>query len=178
MASVPNSGSAAPPPPVWDAKPSGPSQTGYGGFWIRVVAYIIDGILLNIAFGIIGAIVGVSMIPVDPTKLDSAENMAQMGRFEIVALVVTWLYFALMESSPRGATVGKMVLGLRVVDEQGNRTLLCEIRFHHHPDDRLPHGGLHRSQARPARHDRRHAGGQNPLKRPPEDNLTGPSEGR
>jgi uncharacterized RDD family membrane protein YckC len=120
MPSVPNSGPAAPPPPpVWDAKPG--QATGYGGFWIRVVAYIIDGILLNIAFGIIGAIVGVSLIPADPTKMDPEQLLAQTGNLQIIAVVVTWLYFALMESSPRGATVGKMALGLRVVDEQGNR---------------------------------------------------------
>ncbi|HEY6980404.1 RDD family protein [Reyranella sp.] len=110
-----------PPQPVWNAQPAGPANVAYGGFWVRVVAYIIDAILLNIAFGIIGAIVGVSVIPVDPSKLDSAETMAHVGRLQVIALVITWLYFAFMESSPRGATVGKMALGLRVVDEQGNR---------------------------------------------------------
>ena len=121
MASVPNSGPAAPPPPVWDARPPATSVTGYGGFWLRVIAYIVDGILLNIAFGIIGAVVGISIIPADPAKIDPLEFIGQMGSVQLVALVATWLYFALMESSPRGATVGKMVTGLRVVDEQGNR---------------------------------------------------------
>jgi len=121
MASVPNSGPAAPPPPVWDARPPASSPIGYGGFWIRLVAYLIDAILLNIVFGIIGAIIGVSLIPADPAKIDPMEAMSSMGTFQLVALVVTWLYFALMESSPRGATVGKMVVGLRVVTEQGQR---------------------------------------------------------
>ena len=50
--SVPNSGPAAsPPPPVWDAHPAGAAQVAYGGFWIRLVAYIIDAILLSIAYG-------------------------------------------------------------------------------------------------------------------------------
>jgi uncharacterized RDD family membrane protein YckC len=123
MPSVPNSGSAAPPPPVWDARPSG-QPVGYGGFWIRLVAYIIDGILLNIAFGIIGAIVGVSILPADPATVDPMAALSQMGRFQLLALVLTWLYFALMESSARGATVGKMVVGLRVVNEQGERISL------------------------------------------------------
>jgi len=121
MPSVPNSGPAAPPPPpVWDARPAG-QATGYGGFWIRVVAYLLDAILLNIAFGIVASIIGVSMIPADPTKMDPVDLVSRTGPFQGIALVGTWLYFALMESSPRGATVGKMVLGLRVVDEQGNR---------------------------------------------------------
>jgi uncharacterized RDD family membrane protein YckC len=123
MPSVPNSGPATPPPPpVWDARPPGTAQpTGYGGFWIRVVAYLIDGILLTIALGVISAFAGINMMPADPANVDPVALMSQMGSFQLVAVVVTWLYFALMESSPRGATVGKMVVGLRVVDEHGNR---------------------------------------------------------
>jgi uncharacterized RDD family membrane protein YckC len=119
MPSVPNSGPAAPPPPVWDESSS--TVTGYGGFWIRFVAYLLDAILLNIGFWIIAAVTGFSMIPADPAKIDPEEFIAKTGTFQLVALVVTWLYFALMESSARGATVGKMVLGLRVVDDQGQR---------------------------------------------------------
>jgi uncharacterized RDD family membrane protein YckC len=120
MTNTSNAGGTPPPAPVWDAQPTGAGQVRYGGFWIRVVAYIIDAIVLNVAFAIIGMFLGVSLIPADPTKLDP-EVMSKMGVFELVALVVTWLYFALLESSQRGATVGKMAMGLRVVDEQGNR---------------------------------------------------------
>ena len=59
MASVPTSGSA-PPPPVWDARPAGPDRVAYGGFWIRVVAYIIDAILLGIVGSVIWSIFGFS----------------------------------------------------------------------------------------------------------------------
>jgi uncharacterized RDD family membrane protein YckC len=120
MPSVPNTGSTAPPPPAWDA-PKTAQPAGYGGFWIRVVAYIIDAILLNIVFGVVAAIVGINLIPADPAKMDPEAMVSQMGGLQLVAVVVTWLYFALMESSARGATVGKMVVGLRVVDESGNR---------------------------------------------------------
>ena len=41
MASVPTSGSA-PPPPVWDARPRQASVVRYAGFWLRVVAWIVD----------------------------------------------------------------------------------------------------------------------------------------
>jgi uncharacterized RDD family membrane protein YckC len=121
MPSVPNSGPAAPPPPpVWDAQPVGGQPTGYAGFWIRFVAYLLDAILLNIVFGVIAAILGISLIPADPSTI-GPEYMSKMGGLELVAVVVTWLYFALMESSARGATVGKLILGLRVVDDQGAR---------------------------------------------------------
>jgi uncharacterized RDD family membrane protein YckC len=38
-----------------------------------------------------------------------------------VVIVASWLYFALMESSARQATVGKIALGLYVTDLQGRR---------------------------------------------------------
>jgi uncharacterized RDD family membrane protein YckC len=116
MASVPDSGSAAPPPPpVWNAQPAGQAQVAYGGFWLRLVAYIIDAIVLSVVVGIIAAIVGV--------KLFDTENpeAAFDPTLNLVSLVISWLYFALMESSERGATLGKMAVGLRVVSSSGQR---------------------------------------------------------
>jgi len=102
----------APPPPAWDTQSSG--QVAYGGFWLRVVAYIIDAILLNIAAFIIGLIAG--------QNLFSARDAAHFNPgLNLAFLAVGWLYFALMESSERGATVGKMALGLRVVTDDGQR---------------------------------------------------------
>jgi uncharacterized RDD family membrane protein YckC len=114
MASVPNSGSAAPPPPpVWDARPTGAGQIAYGGFWIRLVAYIIDAVLLSIVGGVLGAIFGISVMTTDWETYDPTLNL--------VSFVIAWLYFALLESSERGATIGKMALGLRVVTGTGQR---------------------------------------------------------
>jgi uncharacterized RDD family membrane protein YckC len=112
MASVPNSGPAAPPPPVWDAR-SGTQPVAYGGFWMRFVAYIIDAIVLSVAMGVLAAIFGVSLMQTDIEQYDPTLNL--------VSFVIGWLYFALMESSERGATLGKMALGLRVVTSDGQR---------------------------------------------------------
>ena len=115
MASVPNSGPAAPPPPpVWDARPAGLDRVAYGGFWIRFVAYLIDAILLSIVGGVVGSLLGISfMEETDWENYDPTINL--------VSFVVGWLYFALLESSERGATVGKMAMGLRVVTNDGQR---------------------------------------------------------
>ena len=114
MASVPNSGPAAPPPPpVWDAQPASTAQVAYGGFWIRFVAYIIDFILLSIASGIVGSVFGFNIFDPDPEHYSGTANG--------ISVLISWLYFALLESSERGATVGKMALGLRVVTDQGQR---------------------------------------------------------
>lgn len=42
----------------------------------------------------------------------------------IVIIVATWLYFAVMESSPWQATLGKKLLGLHVTDLNGQRLTL------------------------------------------------------
>ncbi len=82
----------------------------YAGFWIRLVALCIDGI-------IIGAIVslffkGIGQPPVT-TELFSVS--------QIVTLLVGYIYFAALQSSPWQATVGKRLLGLRVTDARGQR---------------------------------------------------------
>lgn len=95
----------------------------YGGFWWRVLAYVIDSIILNIATGILGAILGISMMlpmtgmGVDPSLASGATVLGSVG----LSLVVTWLYFALMESSKLQATVGKMAIGLVVTGTFGER---------------------------------------------------------
>jgi uncharacterized RDD family membrane protein YckC len=43
------------------------------------------------------------------------------GALRLTALVIVWLYFALLESSAWQATVGKKAVGLRVTDLNGNR---------------------------------------------------------
>ena len=76
-----------------------------------MVAYIIDAILLSVAAGVIGVVTG--------GGYGDLEHINYSGSG--ISLVVGWLYFALMESSERGATVGKMAVGLRVVTDQGQR---------------------------------------------------------
>lgn len=103
--------SLAPPPPVWEARPVGVSNFDYGGFWLRVVAYIVDSLVLSIPAFVVGALLGVA----NPALARGD------GSSTLVSVAIAWIYFALMESSGRGATVGKMAVGLRVVDEGGQR---------------------------------------------------------
>jgi uncharacterized RDD family membrane protein YckC len=82
----------------------------YAGFWRRFVAFLLDGLILgvvtvplNIAFG-----------------GDDWYTEASSGARGI-ASVLGWLYYALMESSAKQATVGKMALGIIVTDMEGRR---------------------------------------------------------
>lgn len=95
-----------------------------GGFWLRVLAYILDSIILNIAMSIVGMVLGfgvgfgVRAYGMGGGGLGEAMSVLGSG---FIGLVGSWLYFALMESSSRQATVGKIALGLAVTDEQGQR---------------------------------------------------------
>jgi uncharacterized RDD family membrane protein YckC len=110
-------GSGAPPAPVWDTtRQPGSAATEYGGFWLRVVAYIIDTILLSIPIVIISLVMALQTPKVNLIGVNLLGNS--------LSLTIGWLYFALMESSQRGATVGKMAVGLRVVNDRGERLSL------------------------------------------------------
>lgn len=98
----------------------------YGGFWVRVVAYLIDTVLLAIAQFAIFALFGVGMSDMVATDPES------MGIFETTGGVIAYLittigsiaYFVVMESSSKQATLGKMAMGLVVTDLDGNRISL------------------------------------------------------
>lgn len=95
----------------------------YGGFWIRVVAYIIDSIIINIGSGVLGLFFGVGLgagLGAIDTPQDQIVDTAELTG-ALLGLLVSWLYFAVMESSAMQATLGKKVFGLIVVDTAGDR---------------------------------------------------------
>ncbi len=87
--------------------PSAPLSSGiYAGFWIRVVAYIIDGIILMIPLGILQFLLKGNTD--DPTS-----GHPILLVFLILAIEVG--YFAGLWSSGGQATLGQKVCGMRVV---------------------------------------------------------------
>ena len=95
----------------------------YAGFWLRVVAYIIDSIILWIPSFIISMVLGIGTgMNIDPETQNPADifTPAYFGSMGINVLIY-WLYFALMESSAKQATLGKMALKLKVTDMDGRR---------------------------------------------------------
>jgi len=96
----------------------------YAGFWRRVIAYFIDAIVLSIVlgivFGILGAIAGAALRGGDSDNAGGV--IASLGAVLYVVLIIAvWLYFALMESSAKQATLGKMALSIKVTDLDGHR---------------------------------------------------------
>ena len=86
----------------------------YGGFWRRVGASMIDSAILVVA-------VMVTILVTAGPKEDGAESGVAGLMVALVIYVGVWLYFALMESSGRQATLGKMAFGIRVTDLNGQR---------------------------------------------------------
>jgi uncharacterized RDD family membrane protein YckC len=79
----------------------------YGGFWIRFLAYLVDSLIVTVGF------VGIML-------LLGAMGLELAGA-EIIFLVLSILYWALMHSSPRQATIGKALCGLKVGGPNGER---------------------------------------------------------
>ncbi|GIM44478.1 hypothetical protein DNHGIG_00270 [Collibacillus ludicampi] len=93
----------------------------YAGFWLRFVAYLIDAILLWVCSFILSFIFGVSAIGMAALTHDPNTTLGPLMLYEWILFVGTWLYFALMESSTKQGTLGKMALGLRVTELNGQR---------------------------------------------------------
>lgn len=112
-------------------------QESDAGFWKRVGAYLLDAIVLYIPGLLIQKMMGVDAAQAalldaqasaanDPSVIFAALSQfytAMMPAF-LVITVMTWLYFALCESSVWQATLGKLALGIRVTDMHGARISL------------------------------------------------------
>jgi len=97
----------------------------YAGFWRRFGAYVLDSLILGaISWAIIVVfLMGALGISKSGMPDEGASMMAGTGfvLYCLFVMVGGWLYYALMESSKNGGTLGKMAFGLRVTDTQGYR---------------------------------------------------------
>lgn len=101
----------------------------YAGFWLRVVAHLIDDLLLGIGFGILVliavAIVGVGSLRTMIEGMNGEDPQIPAAMISAIifvglaSMLLAWIYNAGMESSRHQGTLGKMALGLIVTDLQG-----------------------------------------------------------
>ena len=96
-----------------DTALSSPELWDHAGFWVRLAALVIDGIILYILRTIISFSI---LATADPNSL-----LFSVWLSVIVNSLVVLLYYILLESGKNQATLGKMALGIRVVDQRGER---------------------------------------------------------
>lgn len=110
-----------------------PAVMEYAGFWRRVWAGTIDVALeataaLVVTYAIdkvldrIGRMLGYER---------SISKFASGMAYILVLAVGAWLYAAFAESSPRRATIGKRLMGLRVVTADGGRVSFGQATVRH-----------------------------------------------
>jgi len=128
---------AAPPvttaPAAYAAPPAYPPTYAvpgvqYAGFWIRVIATLIDAIIVRVVVHPIAAIFGFGGLALGGLGTLGLHHGAGLpalifgtGVLAVLTLGASWLYEALMESSSYQATLGKMIFGMKVTDLYGNR---------------------------------------------------------
>jgi uncharacterized RDD family membrane protein YckC len=99
----------------------------FGGFWIRFVAYSVDALVLAIPSTVVSMIIftAFGFSPGVMFDFTGRQAMAMDQKFQLAnnisnlaQLLIFWPYYAGMHSK-YGATLGKLALGLRVVDDTG-----------------------------------------------------------
>jgi len=84
----------------------------FAGFWLRLVAFLIDSVILLTPKALVDFLV---------FSTTSNEHGAADAVSQVFFLGLDWVYFAALESSPWQATIGKKILSLRVSDLAGKR---------------------------------------------------------
>lgn len=135
VSAPPAASAAAAAPPALDLpQTTTAALEDYAGFWKRVAAYIVDAIILIIpqmlvenAFGGQAAKAVLKQATIDaagnPDAMMAANihYYATMWPATLVILGIVITYFATCESSRWQGTLGKLALGIRVTDLDGNR---------------------------------------------------------
>jgi uncharacterized RDD family membrane protein YckC len=108
-------------------------QVQYAGFGLRFCAAFIDGILLGISGAVVGVIFG-AVLGAVMAGLGynlAAIEVAAEALGNLIGIVIGWLYAALLESSRHQATLGKMLLGIRVTGMNGQRISFARATGRH-----------------------------------------------
>ncbi len=120
------------------AHPSGAFEVprppvAYAGFWLRAVAYLLDSILLGFTVGIfvLRPLMERAGISSDNPWVLFTGSSRQIVAINLLVTMAGWLYWALLESSPWQATLGKKALGLYVTDLAGKRVSFARASGRH-----------------------------------------------
>jgi uncharacterized RDD family membrane protein YckC len=133
----PQSGGPFGPAPSYGGYPYGSGVAAEkAGFWSRFAAFVIDGIIVSLFY--IPFILALQLGPTRTTtchvdeggsitgfgddtnalcRVPSGGTIAVAVVLAILAFVATVVYYAKLDGGPRGQTIGKRALGIRVIDK-------------------------------------------------------------
>jgi uncharacterized RDD family membrane protein YckC len=102
---------------------SGRAAVKYAGFWIRLGAYLIDFVILNILAGVAGLIIGVVIVLSGNLDADIGSGGDPITRAlpALIGLGVVLLYYILFPSGAWQATPGKRICGIHIIRADGGR---------------------------------------------------------
>ncbi len=83
----------------------------YAGHLQRIGAFAIDLTVITAASAILAWAA---------TYLDNEDDPVTLPLLNAFQLLMPWFYYAAMEGSVKGATIGKMILGIRVLSDEGH----------------------------------------------------------
>lgn len=95
---------------VPQAPGAAPGAVKYAGFWIRWVALMVDSLIVSIGVFLVQVVI---VMATGAPAGGSAPSRTTYSISQLVYLIVTWAYFALM-THYQGATLGKMLVGITV----------------------------------------------------------------
>lgn len=82
-------------------------ENNYAGFWIRLVAHFIDSVVL---------LIGLFILLLPTMFFESTETM-----LNLFSILFVFAYYVLMETSPLQGTLGKVAVGIKIVNETDDR---------------------------------------------------------
>lgn len=88
------------------------------GFWPRIGAYLIDGLLLNVIFYLV---MGPSPLKLDPSAMPDLETLFRMLQPALAVTLLVQMIYNVALNGQFGATVGKMAIGAQIVNLDGSR---------------------------------------------------------
>ena len=138
------------PPAIPVATPEeegeGPDVGVYAGLGRRIVAFIVDIILIllldAVAVAVLGLFRGLQNLYFFAVQNASVESLTNEGTsaalfgsivaaYGIVIIVIPWLYYAGFESSRSQATPGKLLMRIVVTDLDGNKPSFARVTLRH-----------------------------------------------
>lgn len=87
-------------------------NTNFAGFGRRLVATILDGIILSVVGTLVGSLIGV-FVQAGGGNIGTGMTLSQIVSF------VLGVFYIIVYQAKAGQTLGKKVMGVKVVDYQG-----------------------------------------------------------